>query len=217
MGEARGKIENIKPEDLILYENNARTHDVSQVEMIAESIRTFGFVSPVLIDDDNNVIAGHGRLAAAEVLGLDVVPCVRVSGLTDEERRAYILADNKLTELGGWNMDLLDFELSTLDIDMAAFGFELIEEDPAEPHDDDFTLIVPEEAKTKLGDMYRLGDHLLLCGDATDEEAVSRIIGGVWWTFFSRIRRTTWILPERQTTTSRFRTTPWMMQPSAIC
>lgn len=93
--------------------------------MIANSIQEFGFLSPCLIDRDYNIIAGHGRVMAAELLGLDKVPCVFVEGLTDEQRRAYIIADNRLTELGGWDMELVRLELDDIDIDFSQFGFDL--------------------------------------------------------------------------------------------
>ena len=97
------------------YANNAKTHGPEQVEKLKESINEFGFISPCLIDKEYNIIAGHGRVLAAKELGLKTVPCVFIEGLTDTQRRAYILADNRLTELGGWDMDLVEFELRALD------------------------------------------------------------------------------------------------------
>ena len=117
------------------YERNAKKHPQEQVEKIKNSIIEFGFLSPCLIDKDNNIIAGHGRVMAAQDLGMETVPCVFIEGLTEEQRRAYILADNRLTELGGWDMDLLVSELEDLrdmkfDIDVT--GFELPSEETSE-------------------------------------------------------------------------------------
>lgn len=97
------------------YERNAKLHPAEQIERLKESIREFGFISPCLIDSENNIIAGHGRVEAAKSLGLESVPCVYVEGLTDAQRRAYILADNRLTELGGWDMDIVFDEMNELD------------------------------------------------------------------------------------------------------
>ena len=120
---AEVSLSSLKP-----YERNAKQHSQEQIEKIKDSIKEFGFVSPCLIDRDNNLIAGHGRVMAAEALGMKRVPCVYVEGLTEEQRRAYILADNRLTELGGWNMDIVTEELrdlADLDFDIDLTGFEL--------------------------------------------------------------------------------------------
>lgn len=107
------------------YPNNARTHSDEQVEMIAKSLQEFGFVNPILIDENNMIVAGHGRVMAAKKLGMEKVPYVRVEGLSENQIRAYILADNKLAELAGWDFKLLGLELGELsDIDMTQFGFE---------------------------------------------------------------------------------------------
>ncbi len=122
------KVQEVAVADLRPYERNAKTHGEGQVEKIAESIRAFGFLSPLLIDGDMNVIAGHGRIMAAKKLGIDKVPCVFIEGLTDEQRRAYILADNRLTELGGWNMDIVNVELQELvdtNFDISLIGFDM--------------------------------------------------------------------------------------------
>ena len=96
-----GSVQEVAISDLVLYDRNAKQHPADQITKIADSIREFGFISPVLIDDNKNVIAGHGRIAAAQEIGMKMVPCVNVSGLTEEQRRAYVLADNRLTEMGG--------------------------------------------------------------------------------------------------------------------
>jgi ParB-like chromosome segregation protein Spo0J len=122
------KIENIKTSDLIPYARNAKKHDAAQVSKLAGSIREFGFNNPVLIDKDNGIIAGHGRVMAAQSLSLDTVPCIRLGHLTDTQRRAYILADNRLAEIGGgWDEEMLKLELAelaALDIDVTEIGFD---------------------------------------------------------------------------------------------
>jgi urocanate hydratase len=121
------KIETIKTSDLIPYARNSRTHSESQVAQIAGSIREFGFSNPVLIDAENGIIAGHGRVLAAQKLGMDKVPCVRLSHLTDSQKRAYIIADNKLAELAGWDEEMIALELGDLrevDFDLGLTGFD---------------------------------------------------------------------------------------------
>ena len=163
------------------YERNAKIHSGEQVQKIAESIKEFGFLSPCLIDREKNIIAGHGRVEAAKLLGLETVPCVFIEGLSDEQRRAYILADNKLTEMGEWDMDLVMSELTDLDaagfdIDITGFELELeepfVEEDNYEEQDD-------IEPRTKLGDLWQLGEHRLICGDSTDTAVIDRLMDGV--------------------------------------
>ena len=160
------------------YERNAKIHSGEQVQKIAESIKEFGFLSPCLIDREKNIIAGHGRVEAAKLLGMETVPCVFIEGLSDEQRRAYILADNKLTEMGEWDMDLVMSELTDLDaagFDIEVTGFELELEEP-EIAEDDFEPIPPEEPKAKLGEIYQLGNHRLMCGDSTSLVDVAKLM-----------------------------------------
>lgn len=122
------RIENVAISDLVAYENNSKKHPEKQLRLLEKSIEEFGFISPVLIDADNNIIAGHGRTQAAQALGILTVPCVRVEGLTEEQRRAYIIADNRLTEIGGWDKELVAAELATLDalnFDIDVTGFNI--------------------------------------------------------------------------------------------
>lgn len=166
------------------YERNAKLHPTEQIERLKESIREFGFISPCLIDSENNIIAGHGRVEAAKSLGLESVPCVYVEGLTDAQRRAYILADNRLTEMGGWDMDIVSQEVEWLrsegfNIDVTGFtaddilfdeiDFGLDEEPEPEP---------PAEAITKAGDIWQLGHHRLICGDSTKPEDLASLMHG---------------------------------------
>lgn len=166
---------------LIPYVNNAKQHSDSQVTKIASSIREFGFLNPVLIDSKYNVIAGHGRILAAKKLGLSEVPCLFVEGLTDAQRKAYILADNRLSELGEWDMDLVMGELAELDdlgFDTELTGFEF-EVEPEIIDDEDDIPEPPAEPKAKLGGLYQLGRHRLICGDSTDVNVIERLMGGV--------------------------------------
>ena len=161
------KIENIKP-----YEKNAKKHPKKQVEQIAKSIKEFGFNQPIVIDKKGVIIVGHGRYEAAKLLGLSDVPVIEVE-LTEEQAKAYRLADNKLNE-SEWEMDLVIEELKGLSeemLDLTGFDKDLI----IEPDDkDDEVPEVPEEPKSKLGDLYELGNHRVLCGDATKKEDVER-------------------------------------------
>ena len=174
--------------DLIPYIRNARTHSESQIAQIAASIKEFGFLSPILIAEDNTILAGHGRLAAARKLGLKQVPCVKESHLTETQRRAYIIADNKLSLNAGWDEDMLAIELSELqgaDFDLDLLGFDESElvsifEDDKEVEDDDFD--VEEELNkpcfSKAGDIWTLGRHRLICGDSIKEETYKRLMDG---------------------------------------
>ena len=175
------RLEQVSIDLLKPYERNAKKHPQSQLDVIAKSIQELGFLSPCLIDEDYNLIAGHGRVAAAKQIGLKSVPCVFVEGLTEEQRRAYILADNKLTELGEWDMELVNEELeelADLDFDITITGFELPEdEDQHEASEDDYN--GNPETRSKPGDLWQLGDHRLMCGDSTDVAAVDELMGGV--------------------------------------
>ena len=169
------------------YARNAKQHSGEQVERIAKSIREFGFLSPCLIDQEYNVIAGHGRIMAAKLIGRETVPCVFVEGITEAQRRAYILADNRLTELGEWDMDIVQQELEELadaDFDISLTGF-----DPDLRFDDSMAEITEdgwgeeqeqpaEEPRSRIGDIYQLGNHRMMCGDSTDAEMVAALMDG---------------------------------------
>jgi DNA modification methylase len=186
-------IEHLKTSDLIPYARNAKKHDAAQVAKIAGSIREFGFNNPVLIDKDNGIIAGHGRVMAAQSLSLDTVPCIRLGHLTDSQRRAYILADNRLAEIGGgWDEEMLKLELSELgdlDVDLEAIGFgaedlaEMKLEDEPEPSEVDAEPQIDkaEELRAKWGvepgQLWELGDHRITCGDSTSAEVMKRLLG----------------------------------------
>jgi DNA modification methylase len=181
------EIINKRPDELRGYERNARTHSKDQVKQIAASITAFGFNNPILIDGSGMVIAGHGRLAASIDLGRDTVPCVVLDHLSDAEKRAYILADNKLAALAGWDDDLLRLELGELkgDVDIELIGFDadelaaLMNVQVVEGlTDEDEVPNAPEDPVTKLGDVWILGNHRLMCGDSTSIDAVERLMDG---------------------------------------
>jgi site-specific DNA-methyltransferase (adenine-specific) len=182
------KITQISIDDLIPYANNARTHSDDQVTQIASSIKEFGFTNPVLIDKDNGIIAGHGRVMAAKKLGLSEVPAIMLDHLTDTQRKAYILADNRIALNSGWDNELLALELQELDtnIDLALLGFDADELNALlNPEvlnegltDEDAVPDVPDEPVTKLGDIYQLGNHRLMCGDSTSIDAVEKLMDG---------------------------------------
>ncbi len=174
------KIEMLATTDLIPYANNARTHSEEQIEKICRSIEEFGFINPVLIDEKQMIVAGHGRVMAAKKLGMDKVPCLRITGLTETQIRAYILADNKLAEDAGWDDEILKIELGELidlDFDITIAGFDFEQDDtPEEIVEDE----IPEEVPTisKLGDLWILGDHRLICGDSTDVDVIDKLMNG---------------------------------------
>jgi DNA modification methylase len=182
------QIEMVSVDTLIPYAKNARTHSDEQVAQIAGSIKEFGFNNPVLVDKDNSVIAGHGRLMAARKLGYKEVPVVKLEHLTESQRKAYILADNRIALNSGWDTSMLSLELQELkdDIDLSLLGFDADELDamlnPIEETegltDEDSVPDVPVEPKTKLGDIYILGNHRLMCGDSTSIDAVEKLMDG---------------------------------------
>lgn len=168
---------NIK--ELVPYGKNPRKNDEA-VKYVAESIKQFGFKVPVVIDKNNVIVAGHTRWKAAKKLGLQEVPCIVADDLTDEQIKAFRLADNKVAEKAEWDFELLTDELDDLfDFDMSVFGFEdMIEEEGQEVVEDDFEAELPEEPKAKPGDIYRLGNHRLMCGSATSFEDVDALLNG---------------------------------------
>src|SRR6187401_500269 len=169
---------------LIPYARNARTHSAAQVALIAGSIREFGFTNPVLVDGESGIIAGHGRLLAARQLGLAQVPVIELAPLTREQKRALVLADNKLAERAGWDAELLALEageLAELGVDLSTLGFEageiddLLHGDAADPREEE-TPEVPADPVSRPGDLWLCGRHRVLCGDATNAEDVARLL-----------------------------------------
>lgn len=184
------KIANRPISELKAFPGNARTHSKKQIQQIARSIKQFGFNNPVLVGDDDTIIAGHGRVAAAELAGMAEVPTIKLSHLNAAERRAYVLADNKLAQNAGWDSEVLALEMQSLidlDFDLSLTGFETVEIDQVlddwaasssleEEQSEDQ---IPELAKrvvTQPGDMWQLGQHRLLCGDARSSEDLSKLL-----------------------------------------
>lgn len=177
-------------DELIPYARNARTHDKAQIAQLRASLREFGFVNPVLIDGSRNIIAGHGRVLAARAEGMTEIPCVLVEHLTDAQRRAYILADNRLAEASGWDMDMVAIELGQLQdegfsLDLTGFSVaDLVLENPnTEPEAavDDGDDGEPDETappRAETGDVWKLGDHVLLCGNCSEKPLIEKFFGG---------------------------------------
>ena len=187
---SRLKITYKDPADLKPRANNPRTHSPRQINQIAASIKTFGFIAPVLIDSANGIVAGHGRVAAAKKLGMTDIPTVRVDHLTPGEIRAYVIADNRLAENAGWDRKLLAIELEELSLDLnfdvTVTGFETGEidfliteqnDDEPDPVDEVPDVDRSKPAVSRLGDCWRLGDHVLVCGDALKPETFRRLLG----------------------------------------
>lgn len=177
------KIEKIKVSDLKPYENNAKIHTKEQVEQIKKSIQEFGFNDPIAVDENNMIVEGHGRLMAVKALGYTEVDCIRLDGMTDEQKRAYIHVHNQLTLNTGFDLGILEAELKSIEnIDMGVFGFDIdfdIDTDfDVEANEDDFEAEPHEEPKAKLGDIYKLGRHRLMCGDSTDVQNLEKLFDG---------------------------------------
>ena len=183
------KIETIPIADLIPYARNSRTHSDQQVAQVAASIREFGFTNPVLIDSEDGIIAGHGRVMAARKLNMAEVPCIRLEHLTETQKRAYIIADNKLALNSGWDEEMLGLELADLreeDFDLDLVGFDAAEiESALNPveitdglTDPDEVPEVPADPVTVLGDVWVLGNHRLMCGDCRSHSDVEKLLAG---------------------------------------
>lgn len=183
-------MELISIDKLIPYVNNARTHSAEQVNKLRSSLREFGFINPVIIDKDYGVIAGHGRLLAAREEGIPEVPCVLVDYLTEAQKKAYILADNRYAQDAGWDEELLRIEIESLqgaDFDVSLTGFDgdeiadlfKDENDTAVQNDDfDLSAALEKAAFVEKGDVWTVGRHTLMCGDATSEADVAKLMGG---------------------------------------
>ena len=182
------KMELVDINKLIPYVNNARTHSPEQVKKLQSSLREFGFINPVIIDDKFNIVAGHGRILAAQAEGIKEVPCVYVDYLTEAQKKAYILADNRMAMDAGWDEEMLKVELEALqgmDFDLAMTGFDEKEladlfKDENEVQDDDFDLdaALEKAAFVQRGDIWTVGRHRLMCGDATSAEDIEKLMDG---------------------------------------
>ena len=182
------QIRQVKIENLIPYARNARTHSDAQVAQIAASIKEFGWTNPILVDGEKGIIAGHGRLAAARKLNMTEVPVIELSHLTEVQKKALILADNKLSLNAGWDNELLALELEELELegfDLDLTGFDPDEINALKPEvvnegltDEDAVPETPEEPKTKPGDIYKLGNHRLMCGDSCSTNDMEKLCDG---------------------------------------
>lgn len=178
----------VKVANLVPYARNSRTHSAEQVAQIAASIREFGFTNPLLIDEQGGIIAGHGRLLAAQKLGFDEVPAITLQGLSDAQKKAYVIADNKLALNAGWDDEMLRvefMELQEMGFDLELTGFSLdeiaglqIDEIEEGLTDEDAVPDAPETPVTVLGDVWQLGDHRVMCGDSTSIDAVEKLMAG---------------------------------------
>ncbi|WP_144259552.1 ParB/Srx family N-terminal domain-containing protein [Methylocystis sp. ATCC 49242] len=190
------KVAYVAPSDLNEYQKNPRTHSADQIERIAECVKSFGFVSPLLIDAEGNVIAGHGRLAAAKLLELARIPVIRIDHLDEAQIKALRIADNRLAELSDWDQRLLAIEFSSLiemeaecvlnfELETTGFSFAEIDQliettksgDAPDP-DDDFEMEPPDAPISRPGDLWLLGKHRLICGDARDPKVYERAMAG---------------------------------------
>jgi DNA modification methylase len=182
------EIKEVEISALIPYAKNSRTHDDAQVAQIAASIKEFGWTNPILVDGTKGVIAGHGRLLAARKLGMAKVPTIELKDMTEAQKKAYVIADNKLALNAGWDTNFLSLELQELkdqDFDLTLLGFDdkeldalLAPEVTEGLTDEDSVPDTPIEPKTKLGDIYILGNHRLMCGDSTSIDAVDKLLDG---------------------------------------
>ena len=189
MAKTTKEMKLVKLEKLIPYINNARTHSPEQISKLRSSLREFGFINPVIIDKDFNIIAGHGRVLAAKAEGIDEVPCVLVDYLTEAQKKAYIIADNRMAMDAGWDEELLKVELEALegaDFDLALTGFDedeiddFFKEDKTDVEDDDYDLTkaLEEASFVEKGDVWIVGRHRLVCGDATNPDDVNKLMDG---------------------------------------
>jgi len=177
----------VQVDKLIPYANNSRTHSDAQIDQIAASINEWGFTNPVLVDEKNTIIAGHGRLLAARKLGIKEVPCIIAEGWTDAQKKAYVIADNKLALNAGWDDEMLALEIGELegmDFELSLLGFDdaemaaLMQDTTEGLTDEDAVPDVPEQPVTILGDIWMLGEHRLMCGDSTDAGSVALLMDG---------------------------------------
>jgi DNA modification methylase len=165
------KIDELKP-----YKNNPRKNDKA-VKAVADSIKEFGFKVPIILDSNMEIIAGHTRLKAAKRLKYKEVPCIIADDLTPDQVRAFRLVDNKVGEFAEWDIDLLNIELSEIELDLTPFDFK-VEKTVNDIEEDDYEVVVPDEPKSKKGDIYILGNHRLMCGDSTNKDDVRKLMNG---------------------------------------
>lgn len=195
--------------ELKAYEKNPRKND-NAVEPVAESIKEFGFKVPIIVDKDNVIVAGHTRLRAAKKLGMKTVPCIVADDLTPKQIKAFRVADNSSAQIASWDLELLKDELMDLDFDMSIFGLEKEIKDierifAPEIIEDDVPEVDEKNIITKLGDIWQLGRHRLMCGDSTDKDAVLKLI------CFLQTLRTMLLLTEEVANLMLSKMTIWQM------
>lgn len=171
------EVKSLKLDSITPYGKNAKKHDKRQINNVAESIKQYGFVQPIVVDRDGVIVIGHCRALAAKKLGMEEVPCVCVDDLTPEQVNALRLVDNKSNE-SDWDFDLLAVELPGLDLSAFDFDWGLRDELNDSVVEDDYDPVLPAEPKSRLGDVYQLGDHRLMCGDSTSLTDVQKLVGG---------------------------------------
>ena len=172
------EVKSVPVEQIIPYENNPRKNDEA-VKYVAESIKEFGFKNPIILSKDNVIVAGHTRLKAALELGYTELPCIYAEDLTEEQIKAFRLADNKVAEMAVWDFGKLEEELADIDIDMSEFGFDVSESEELNEVKEDEPPEPPEKPRTRIGDLWKLGNHRLICGDSTDVAVIDRLMDGV--------------------------------------
>ena len=171
------EVKSLKLDSITPYGKNAKKHDKRQINNVAESIKRYGFVQPIVVDRGGVIVIGHCRALAAKKLGMEEVPCVCVDDLTPEQVNALRLVDNKSNE-SDWDFDLLAVELPGLDLSAFDFDWGLRDELNDSVVEDDYDPVLPAEPKSRLGDVYQLGDHRLMCGDSTSLTDVQKLVGG---------------------------------------
>ena len=201
-----------KLSEIVPYAKNAKKHDKKQISNVAESIKQYGFVQPVVIDRDGVIVIGHCRVEAAKKLGMKTVPCVCVDELTPEQVNALRLVDNKSNE-SAWDFDLLAEELPELDLSAFDFDWGLRDELDDSVVEDDYDPVLPAEPKSKLGDVYQLGDHRLMCGDSTSLTDVQKLVGGAQMDLLLTDPHTMWTI---RAPPGRLRTTIWRIRPLGV-
>lgn len=171
------EVKSLKLDSITPYGKNAKKHDKRQINNVAESIKQYGFVQPIVVDRDGVIVIGHCRALAAKKLGMEEVPCVCVDDLTPEQVNALRLVDNKSNE-SDWDFDLLSVELPGLDLSAFDFDWGLRDELNDSVVEDDYDPVLPAQPKSRLGDVYQLGEHRLMCGDSTSLSDVQKLTGG---------------------------------------
>ena len=171
------QIQEIDIKQIKAYAKNPRKNEPA-VDAVAKSLQEFGWKQPLVVDPATmEIVVGHTRWKAAKKLGMKTVPCLMADDLTEEQIKTYRLADNKTNELAEWDFELLQIELDDISLDMSAYGFDLTTV-PGEPYEDNYDSEPPKEPKTKRGDIFKLGSHTLLCGDATLASDYAKLLGG---------------------------------------